>query len=223
LSEDLAKALQTALSKIAALEEKVSGKPAAPQVPQFDPTEVIKNPIAFFQKHGVPLDHVGKYVIAHQLGDAAPDGIKAYVQMGQQVSATHELQSKFDTLRRDVEQVVGATKREKFNALIANQGQYPHLAAAIAADPTLVGEVQGDPAEHAAKLEAKFATIAAAVRPHSASAENAGTTVAEGQAKPAQVAGQPPVVKVPDGPLDAEGKRALRDAVIAEHAAKRQK
>jgi hypothetical protein len=221
LSDDL----QKALARIAALEEKASAKNAAPQ---FDPNELIKNPIAFLQKHGVPVEHVGKYVIAHQLGDAAPDGIKAYVQMGTQVSATHELQSKFDTLRRDVEQVVGATKREKFQALIANQGQYPHLAAVVAANPQFVGEVQGDPAEYAQKLEGQLAALAAAAKPQPASAGNADTTVAEGQAKPAPMAATvagdpPPVTKVPEGPLDAAGKKALRDAVIAEHAQKRQK
>lgn len=214
--------LQKALARIAALEEKASAKNAAPQ---FDPNELIRNPIAFLQKYKVPVEHIGKHVIAHQLGDAAPDGIKAYVQMGSQVSATHELQSQFDGLRRDVAQVIGATKREKFDALIANKGQFPHLAAVVAANPTLVGEVQGDPAEYAAKLETQLAALATATKPQPASAENAAISVAEGQAKPAPmagtVAGAPPTVKtIPEGPLDADGKRALRDAVVRQHTQK---
>lgn len=175
-----------ALAKIAQLEAAREPKRSTPK---FDQRAFELDPLGQMQSLGIDVNHVTKHVVRNALGDAAPQHLKDYVDAGKQYSAvTSGIESKLEHLSRRLEDVIGGRTRESFKTLAADKTKYPNLAVAYAADPESFGDVQGDPAEQAAALEAKYAKFAAAFKPQPESQSSATSAQAD-QAKPAANAG----------------------------------
>jgi hypothetical protein len=219
--------LQTALVRIAQLEERLSA--ADKKSAGIDPGALARDTVGTLQKHGIPIDHVFKVTAAHQMGDNAPEPLKAYALQGQQVSTTMDLRSQVESLRRGLDELSAGNRRESFKTLAGDKSKYPRLAAAMAADSALfdsdLSGHQGNPAELATRLEERLTKLGVPGPAPAASAESAGTAKAEDSAKdmnakPAPMAGalsgNPPPIPQPktQGILDADGYKALRDEIV---------
>lgn len=162
-------------AKMAAMEmemEKLRKQPA-PAAPAFDPSALINDPVGELSRLGVPVEHISRILVAHtmqQAGITPPPAFQAAAQVGPTINATRALAGQYEQLSRQVSELVTSGKMkstsEKFKALIVDKTKYPHLARAVAADPSLfdddVTQHGGTAEELATKLEARHAKLAAA-------------------------------------------------------------
>lgn len=198
-------ALTAALARIAALEAEVS-RSRKPEHNSFTPEVVrdalTRDPIGTLTRLGVPVDFVTKVAVAHALGDQAPPELKALAAMGPQVSHAQALDSKVETLSRQISSMTEAEKKKaranEFKALTADKTKYPSLAKALQEDPTLLDDEMdsmGESAEEfASKLEARLSKVAKVFAPPPASEESADPADAP-QGDPAHQADPSPKVK----------------------------
>ncbi len=225
------------MSRLAQLEEKYSAATkAAKSTPSFDARAFSADPVGEMAKLGVPVEHVTKILVANAIGDAAPAHLKEYAQTSQQISNTVQpIQAAIESLGRRLDEVSGGPRRESFKTLAADKSKYPHLATAIAADPSLFGEDaeshKGDAAELAQRLEAQLAKLAPALGvkiSQPASDVSADTqSIAQGQqAKPAPTAESlqgtpPPIQQPPNGTISTPDLYAqLKAEVVRQYETK---
>lgn len=231
MSEDIMKA---ALQRIATLEQEVSGyrsRKEEPKAPAFNPQEFARaftqDPIGTMSRLGIPVEHVNKVLVANAMGDQAPEHLKAMLHMGPQISNTMALQNQVETLSRQfsdfMTQQTKSGTRESFKTLTAQKEQYPHLAKALAADPTLFDEDlkgHGGSAEDFAKAtETRLSKFAKLWGPQTASDENADTTDDQSQQVTPAVAASlngemPPIKQTKQGVFSQDDHARLRDEVV---------
>lgn len=235
------KALETALARIAALEARLTGQPAAPQPQGVDPQQLARaltqDTVGTLARLGVDVNHVSKVLVAHQLGDAAPEPLRIYAQQGPLMSATQAVTAEVQSLRQRLDTYeqrdAQAARRQSFNALAADKTKYPRLAAVMAKSPELLASEldshQGDTASLADAIEQRLAALAPALGappPQPASQANAESTTQgqSTQAKQAQPGATgldptpPPIPQAQTGPWTPEMDRELRDRIIRKHS-----
>ncbi len=108
-------------------------------------------------------------LIADKLGDNAPAHMKAIAMQGPQMMAAQATAESVATLSRRLDerdkQEQKAAKRESFKTISGNKEKYPNLTKAVAADPSLIEEMDrhgGTAEEFAALQEAKLVKLTAA-------------------------------------------------------------
>lgn len=228
MSDDLKKALDTALSRIASLESEVSVSRKARQEPdkqQFDPVafrqSFITDPVGQMARYGIPVEHITRVMVANALGDEAPPHLKALAQMGPQVSATHALDDKVENLSRQLSTLLAkegkTSARERLNALAKDKTAYPSLASVLEKVPSYFDDELTDGAnieEFAKQREERLAKII----PQTASVKNADDVAQESQGKPATagtISGDPPPLPVKSlGVFTQEDHAKLRDEIV---------
>lgn len=213
---------------MAQLEAEVSR--SRKQEPTFDQEafrrSMTTDPVGMMQRMGIPVDHVNRVLVAHTLGDQAPDGLKALVHMGPQISATQALQSQVEALSRQLSDLTGAQnkkgKRESFKALSADKAKYPGLAKALEKDAALFDEdietFGGSAEEFASREEARLKRMGFYAAPP-ASDENADSESDQSkQIQPAIAANlngeMPPLTKPKQGAFTAEEHERLKQEAI---------
>lgn len=171
---------QDELAKIAALETELA------QLRRLK-NDLISNPSGTLQKMGVPKEHITQVLVADALGDQAPPQLRAAAAVGPVTAAVSSLTEKVDALASRLESSDRDTRaratRDATKNLAADKTKYPHLARALAADPTyLDGEAIGDSAENSAKAVEERLARAAKVFGFTppASDEDAGKQQADG-------------------------------------------
>jgi hypothetical protein len=233
------KTIEAALARIAAMESELSGyrsKAKEPPPKQFDPSAFVKafidDPISVMQKMGVPKEHVTKILVADALGKDAPPALQMQRHMGAQINTTTELSQKLDDLSRRLEALSDKDARqgtrESLNKLISDKSKYPHLATALAKDPSFfdddIASHKGDAEALATTLEARSAKYAgvlgAKVQP--ASVEKADQTEPKDQyGKPATVGSTtvdvPPIPQKQQGAWTEDDDRTLRDEMVRKY------
>lgn len=235
MSDDLKRALDTALARIAALETARQPSPAAPHKPDFDPQAFARafatDPVGVMTRMGVPVDHVSRVLVAHQLGDAAPLELRMLAQQGPMMSAHQALASDLQTVRQRLETYEErdrkVARREGFSALASDKTKYPTLAAAYAKNPKLfdseVESFQGDPAAYAESMNARLTALAPALgTTPPASSENAAAQGQSSQAKQAHGAVDmtpPPLPSSNSGVFNQEAHEAAKARVLAKYGA----
>lgn len=236
MSEDLQRKLEVALSRIAALEVRQPAAPSTP-TPQFDPQAFARalaaDPVGMMTRMGIPVDHVSRVLVAHQLGDAAPPELRMAAMMGPQMSATQALATEVQTVRQRLEQYESRDQkqavRSSFSALAADKTKYPLLATALAKSPQLfdseLDSHQGDAAALAERIEGRLKALAPALGvPQTASTENAETANAgqSTQTKQAQSGAvdptPPPIQQGKPGVFTQEDHEALKERIIRKYS-----
>ena len=168
MSDDTKKQLDAAISRIASLEAELRGKkPASPTAAGIDPRDLASDPIGALKRAGVPLDHVTKIIVAHAMGDQAPQQLREYAAMSQHTSAAQQaLATEIQSLRQRVDTYEARDRkdaaRKSLQALVADKQKYPTLSAALERDPSIFDEdiaSGGDVAEIADKLETRLARV----------------------------------------------------------------
>lgn len=235
--EDLQKKLDTALSRIAALE---SGR-SAPQTGVDQAALVrafINDPIGTMTKYGIPVDHVMKIGLAHVMGDQAPQELRSYALQREQASTTHALSSELQATRQRLEAIEARDSRQalktSFSTLTADKTKYPLLAAAYAKNPALIDSRldshKGDAAAFADAIEAEFKALAPALgAPQPASTENAEQAKAQstqGQQAQQQASGNggsvdptpPPITQKQPGVFTQETHEQLKDRILRKYS-----
>lgn len=223
------------MSRLASLEAEVSGYRARakePEKPSFDPvafrSAFVADPVGTMTRMGAPVDHITRVLVANAMGDQAPPELKVLAAMGPQVSATHALDSKVETLSRQLSALVDSqTKkgaRESFQALAADKSKYPHLAKAYAADSSLFDEDVsrgGNAEEIASALETRLKKVASAYGVTTPTASEVDADPQQDpstQVKPAlasTMSGDPPTPpKDKAGLFTQEDHARLRDEII---------
>lgn len=227
MSDDLKKALDTAMSRIASLETEVSGyrKRPAEDTNKFDPAAFrqafVQDPIGQMTKMGVPVDHITRVMVAHAMGDEAPPHLKVLAQMGPQVSATHALDDKVETLSRQLSTLLAkegkTSARERLHALAKDKTAYPSLSSVLESHPSYFDDDLSDGAnveDFAKRHEERLSKII----PRTASNGNADTTAPSMQSKPATagtISGDPPPIPTkPVGVFTQEDHSKLRDEIV---------
>jgi hypothetical protein len=237
MADDLSKQLEAALSRIAAMESEMAPLRKGKESPQkqFDPNAFVRSfvadPIGMMAKMGVPKDHVTKILVADALGDEAPPELKMARQMGHQINSTSDLTQKLDELSRRIEALSDKDARqgtrESINKLVGDKAKYPHLAAALAKDPSLfdddIASHKGSAEELVQSLEARTAKYAGALGAKvalPASGGNAeGTAPREQNGKPAWGSSMdvPPIPQKQQGVWSEEDDQALRDEITSKY------
>lgn len=234
MSDDISKAL----ARIAALEAQLSSRnttpaPSTPQPAGIDPQQLARalasDPVGTMSRLGVPVDHVSRVLVAHQLGDAAPPELRMLAQQGPLVSATQAIASDLQTMRQRLESFEErdrkAARRSSFSALAVDKTKYPTLAAAYAKNPALfdsdVDGFQGDPAALADTLEQRLAALAPAVGatpPASdGNAENTGQS-SQAKAQPGAVdQTPPPIPQAKPGVWTQEAHQELKERILRKY------
>ena len=232
MSDDIKKALETALSRIASLETEVSGyrsrkqEPTLAQLRDEIRKEMVRDPYGAMAGMGVPADYVTKRLVAKQMQEAnipLPDELQGLALLGPQLNATHALESKLEQLSRQVSSIVDtsikSSARQSIQALSADKAKYPNLAKAAAADPDLINEALekhgGTAEEFAAAEEARLARVAKLYAPAVSQETTSKTDVQSKQDAPATAAnlnGEMPSVNSLSQSLDA--RRAANKAEI---------
>lgn len=228
MSDELKKALDTAMSRIASLETEVSGyrKRPAEDTNKFDPVafrqSFITDPIGQMTKMGVPVEHITRVMVAHAMGDEAPPHLKALAQMGPQVSATRALDDKVETLSRQISDLLAtqgkSSARERLHALAKDKTAFPSLSSVLESHPSFFDDELSDGADvedFAKRHEERFSKI----MPRPASDGNADATAPSTQSKPATagtISGDPP--PLPNTPkaglFTQEEHQKLRDEIV---------
>lgn len=232
MSDDLKKALDTAMSRLASLEAEVSGyrsRAREPEKASFDPVAFrnafVSDPVGTMTKMGAPVDHITRVLVANAMGDGAPPELKVLAAMGPQVSATHALDSKVETLSRQLSALVESqTKkgaRESFQALATDKSKYPHLAKAYAVDSSLFDEDVsrgGNAEEIATALETRLKKVASVYAPPASEANADSQQDPSTQVKPALASTMsgdpPPPPKDKVGLFTQDDHARLRDEII---------
>lgn len=223
------------MAKIAAMETELAALRKA-EKPAADPRQVAReiagNPVAALAKYGIDKDYVTKVLVADALGDQAPPQLRAMAALGPQVAAQGELAAEMAALRQrldasDKERARRETLESTKN-LAADKKKYPHLAAALAADPGLIedeiGRTGASAAEAATQMEARFARAAKALGAPTVSHETteSGSTAQDGASTTtspkvtAHAGGNPPPVSQQRSKsgFTEEDKNALRDEIV---------
>lgn len=239
MSDDLSKALDKALARIAQLEVQVANRPANSTPTQgVDPQQLARafaaDPVGMMSKMGIPVDHVSRVLVAHQLGDAAPPELRVLAQQGPLMSATQALATDIQAVRQRLDTYEERDRKEarrtSFSALATDKTKYPTLAAAYAKHPELftsdAESFQGDVAALAEATEKRLAALAPALgATPPASPANAETTSGQSsQAKQAHVGGidptPPPINGVQPGAFTQSAHEAAKARVLAKHGIK---
>jgi len=174
-TEKLEKALDTALARIASLENERSRAPAQTMVPGIDAEKfrqaLVANPMGTLREVGLSaehLTHVRNAAIADFLGPNAPLPLQMQANMGPQMIATQQAQAAVADLSRRFDEMTTAqkanAKREEFKAISAMKDKYPNLSKAISANPERYKDVLaqhgGSAEEFAAATEAQLTELA---------------------------------------------------------------
>lgn len=176
MSAELQKALDTAVTRIASLEQELRGRPQqTQQEPQgINPQQLMQalmlDAPGVLRNMGLTPDHIAHVrtqIIADALGDNAPPQMMMAAMQGQQYVAAQQTSAAVADLSRQVNAIVTEqtrkSKRESFNAMAALKDKYPHLSKAISANPDrfLAGlDAHGGTAEeYAAQKEQELAEI----------------------------------------------------------------
>lgn len=167
MSDDTKKQLDAAISRIASLEAELRGKKPSAATASIDPRDLATDPIGALKRAGVPLDHVTKIIVAHAMGDQAPQQLREYAAMSQHTSAAQQaLATEIQSLRQRVDTYEARDRkdaaRKSLQALVADKQKYPTLSAALERDPSIFDEdiaSGGDVAEIADKLETRLARV----------------------------------------------------------------
>lgn len=230
MSDELRKQLDTALARIAALESRGHN---APQPAGIDPQQLARalaaDPVGTMSRMGVPVDHVSRVLVAHQLGDAAPPELRMLAQQGPLMSAQQAIASDLQTMRQRLDAYEERDRKEarrtSFSALASDKTKYPTLAAAYAKNPALFNDdaesFQGDVAALAENTEKRLAALAPALgATPPASQGNAETSGQSSQAK-AQPGGvdqtPPPIPQQKPGVFTQETHQELRDRILRKY------
>lgn len=229
MSEELLKKLDTAVARIAALEaERGRAEKPAPSN-WIDPKRFAADPAGEMKRAGISQDHVTKILVAHALGDQAPADLRVYASMGEQVSATHELASEVESMRRRFAEMDSQSKREalrkSFSALVGDKAKYPTLAAAYATDPSLfestLSSHEGNAEALAAAEETRLKTLATAVGyipPASQDAVTKTDPSTQVQAQSNSIDNTPPPLPKPtQGVFTPEANEQLKAAVMRKY------
>lgn len=228
---------QAALAKIAALETEVAplrarvAQPAAPDLNAIRQS-LISDPHGTLTKLGFSQDqsaHVANSLAAAHLGDKAPPQLRAAAMAGPLMARTDDLTVKMDRLAGQfqaftAEQQSARTRSEATK--IAGE-KNPHVARALAADPSILDEVMaagGSPQDVAARL-VRIAQAFAPATSHPASTDAgqqqaAGIQQAKATGGPAMgPAGDPPPLsdRTPSRGFTEEERVRLRDKIVAEY------
>ncbi len=236
MSDELKRQLDTALAKIAQLEVQVANRPqSSTPTPGLDPQQVARamaaDPIGTMTRLGIPVEHVTRVMVAHQLGDAAPPELRVLAQQGPLMSATQAIAQDLQAMRQRLETFEErdrtASRRQSFSALATDKSKYPTLAAAYAKHPELfdsdAASFQGDAAAYAESQEKRLAALAPALgAPPPASSGNADTNGQSSQAKQARgVSGidptPPPISNAKPGLLTPETDAELKARILAKY------
>lgn len=229
MSEDLNAKL---LARIAAMESELATfrakrAEAAPVDHSKElATSLARDPVGTMTRLGIPVDHTTKILVAHALGDAAPPELKMLAAMGPQVSATNALASDLQAMRQRLEGFEAKAARESAKALASDKSKYPHLAKALAADPSLFEDelAKGTSVED---LEARVARVAKVYSPPASEAD-ADTQQAEstnGKQAQAEVPldpTPPPIAKKAAGVFTPEDHVSLRDEIVRKFAPRKE-
>ncbi len=237
MSDELKRQLDTALAKIAQLEVQVANRPAPAAVPQgLDPQQVARamasDPVGTMTRLGIPVEHVTRVMVAHQLGDAAPPELRALAQQGPLMSATQAIAQDLQAMRQRLESFEErdrqVSKRQSFSALASDKTKYPTLAATYKKHPELFDNdaagFQGDVAAYAESQEKRLAALAPAlgVTPP-VSSVNTDTTGQSSQAKAHGVSGidptPPPIPNAKPGVFTPETHAELKARILAKYPA----
>lgn len=193
-----------------------------------DPTGFLANVMKLSEHERL---HVNRVNFAHMLGDQAPQEMRYLAQLGPQVAQQSALAAAVNDLSRLVdEQVVKPKKaestRESIKALLADKAKYPHLATAIANNPTLLDSKvigrTGSAEEIVQALESEAAAYATAfgVKPAPAqpASDNADSNKAaqSTESKSAPLAGTPvgdppPLPPPSPGPITPDEDKRIRE------------
>lgn len=231
MSDELKKALDTAMARIASLEAD-SARRASVSAPQgIDPRALINDPVGTLTRAGLPLDHISKVMVAHVMGDQATPEMRMYSAMGPQVSATQALASDVQAMRQRFEKLDERDRKEavrsSFTALSADKVKYPLLAAAMVKNPKLfdsdVGSHQGDASALAENLEGRLKATAEAVG-YIPPASNANADGAQGQStQTKQAQGSvdttpPPLPQPKQGVFTHETHEQLKEKILRKYS-----
>lgn len=232
--------LKSLLARIAQMEVQLASRPAqsTPPPPGVDPQQLARalaaDPVGMMTRMGIPVDHVSRVLVAHQLGDAAPPELRMLAQQGPLMSATQALTSDLQSMRQRIEAFEERdrkeSRRQSFSALASDKTKYPTLAAAYAKHPELftsdAESFQGDAAAFAESTEKRLAALAPALgAPQPASSVNAETNAGQSsQAKQAHVGGidptPPPIHNSQPGAFTQDAHEAAKARVLAKHGIK---
>jgi hypothetical protein len=225
MSDDLAKALNTALSRIASLEAQAAGaRPKRNDEPSVSLSALIADPVGAMTRAGVPVEHITKVLVANAMGDQAPPELRMLASMGPQVTAQRALDEKVEALSRQLSALTSPKPptAESVKALTSDKSKYPHLARALAADPSFFSDDElaagGSAEEFAARAEARLSKMATVFAPPAASDANADHADQSTQVKPADspatAGGVPPIPKPVVGAFTPEDHAKLRDEIV---------
>lgn len=187
------------MTKMAQLEAEVSGYRQRTQKPAgINPQEFVQDPIGTMQRYGLPVEHITRVAVAHQLGDQAPPELRVLASMGPQIVQQQNLGSQVEQLSRTVQSIAqgqaNKTKRESFKALSADKTKYPNLAKAAETDPSFFDDdiegFSGTAEEFASRQEAKLSKLKLHTPEPAPSEQTAEKTIDPStQVKPAALAG----------------------------------
>jgi len=138
--EELKKALETAMGRIASLENERTRAPAQP--PGINAHQLLLNPMGTLRGAGYndeQLGHIRNAAIADFLGPNAPLPMQIAANSGAQLVAAQQASAAVADLSRRFDELSTAqkakAKREEFKAISQLKDKYPNLSKAISANP----------------------------------------------------------------------------------------
>jgi len=194
LSEDLSKALNTALSRIAALEAETSqhrkrepDQAAINAAVRSAMEQMAVDPVGVAGKYSLPVDHITRVLVANAMGKDAPSELRTLAMQGPQISAQRALDAKVDELSRQftafLESQTKKSGAESFKALVQDKTKYPHLSKAYAEAPDLYDpdSIGANAEDFMTKEEKRLSKLHSVWNPKPASDENADKTSGQSQ------------------------------------------
>lgn len=196
---------------------------------------MTQDPVGVLTRLGVPVDFVTKVFVANALGDQAPPELKALAAMGPQVSHAAALDSKVESLSRQISTMTEAEKKkaavQSFKELAKDKTKYPSLAKALETEPSYIDDelafMEGSAEEYAAKLEGRLSKAAKVFAPpppaSEANADTSGTPETQAdqstKVKPATTSGSVPALKQSTPGVFTEEEHAkLRDEIVRKYS-----
>ncbi len=238
-TNELKTALDTAIGRIASLENELRNRAKEPTKPGFDVEafrhNLILDPLETMKQLGLTAEqikHAKTVFVADFLGPNAPADMRLAASQGPQLIATQATNSAVAELSRRLDELsnsgLKAAKRESFKAITASKDKHPNLSKAVTADEDdLMAELdafKGTAEEFATAKEAKLSKLASVFAPQPASVNNADTKDQSSKVAPAPLAGGLNTVQsvVSDKPAGwtAESHATLRDKIVHKLAQK---
>ena len=237
-TEELRKALDTAIARISTMEGELRAKPKAAETPPAPVFDIFKfrqalalDPVGTMRSMQMSpehIEHVRTSLLVDQLGDNAPAHLRMTVQQGPQMMAVAAQGESLAMLSRRLDErdarEQSTAKRESFKSISANKEKYPNLAKAVAADPELISELEkhgGTAEEFAASQEAKLTKLAAVFAPPAGSVKPDNSDQSK-QVMPTPLAGalggDPPVIVKNPGGWSRDAFTKTRDEIVQKYA-----